>query len=122
MNYLISFNESFRSESIKSDVEDIFHSEVDGVGFVMYDSVSLRGELVFDIRNEEQSTFTLVKSFKLGELDSFIRRLFLWAEVSLCEISLSYLDGFGFRTIMREDLASLGEKSLDRLIIIVRVF
>lgn len=116
MRYLISFNESFRSESIKSDVEDIFHSEVEGVGFVMYDSVSLRGELVFDIKNEEQSTF------KLGELDSFIRRLFLWAEVSLCEISLSYLDGFGFRTIMRGDLASLGEKSLDRLIIIVRVF
>ena len=37
MRYLISFNESFRVESIKKDLEEIFYSEVEDSGFKIYD-------------------------------------------------------------------------------------
>lgn len=36
MKHLISFNESFRVESIRSDVEQMFYSEVDDESFKIY--------------------------------------------------------------------------------------
>ena len=55
MRYLISFNESFRVESIKKDLEEIFYSEVEDSGFKIYDclqrnSVALKGEMVFSVQ------------------------------------------------------------------------
>lgn len=122
MKHLISFNESFRFESIKSDVEEIFYSEVEDLGFKIYSGGAWRGELVFSIQKEEQATFTLVKPFKLGELDSFIKRLFHWADVSPCVMVLSYGDSVSFTIIESGDLARLAEKTVNKLIIRLSVF
>ena len=128
MRYLISFNESFRGESIKKDVEDIFYSEVEDSGFTIYDclqrnSVALKGEMVFSVQKEvEQSVFTLVKPFQLGELEEFIARLFRWADGSPCAMVLSYGDRMGFGDIKRGDVVGLAETTVNKLIIRLRVF
>jgi hypothetical protein len=117
MKHLISFNESFRVESIRSDVEEIFYSEVEDSGFKIYSGDAWRGELVFTIQKEAQSTFTLVKRFKLGELDSFITRLFRWADMSPCAMVLSYMDRVSFEILKSRDLPHLGNLTVDKLII-----
>ena len=122
MKHLISFNESFRLESIKSDVEEIFYSEVESEAFKIYCGDAWRGELVFTIQKEEQSTFTLVKPFKLGELEEFIKRLFHWADMSPCSMVLSYMDRVSFEILKSGDLVSLGDKTVSKLIIRLSVF
>jgi len=122
MRYLISFNESFRVESIKKDVEDIFYSEVESGAFKIYCGDAWRGELVFTIQKEEEYTFTLVKPFKLGELEEFIARLFRWADGSPCAMVLSYGDRMGFEIIKSGDLARLAETTVNKLIIRLSVF
>ena len=122
MKHLISFNESFRLESIKSDVEEIFYSEVESEAFKIYCGDAWRGELVFTIQKEEQSTFTLVKRFKLGELNSFIERLFNWAHISPCSMVVSYLDRVSFEILKKKDLPHLADATVDKLIIRLSVF
>jgi hypothetical protein len=129
MKHLISFNESFRVESIKRDVVDIFYSEVESEAFKIYCGDAWRGELVFTVQKEEEATFTLVKTFKLGELEEFITRLFLWADGSHCSMVLSYMDRVSFTIIKKGDLDGLAEDgermkdtTVDKLIIRLRVF
>lgn len=122
MKHLISFNESFRLESIRSDVEEIFYSEVEDRGFKIYSGDGWKGELVFTVQKEEQSTFTLVKPFKLGELDLFIERLFRWADISPCSMVLSYMDRVSFEILKKRDLPGLAETTVSKLIIRLSVF
>ena len=128
MRYLISFNESFRGESIKKDLEEIFYSEVEDSEFKIYDclqrnSVALKGEMVFSVKKEvEYAPFTLVKPFQLGELEEFIKRLFLWVDMSPCDMGLSYGDKVGFGDIKRGDVVGLSGKTVEKLIIRLRVF
>lgn len=134
MRYLISFNESFRGESIKKDLEEIFYSEVEDSGFKIYDclqrnSVALKGEMVFSVQKEVEygvgvgnAPFTLVKPFQLGELEEFIKRLFLWVDMSPCDMGLSYMDKVGFGDIKRGDVVGFSGKTVEKLIIRLRVF
>jgi hypothetical protein len=122
MKHLISFNESFRVESIKRDVEDIFYSEVESEAFKIYCGDAFGGELVFTVQKEEEATFTLVKLFKLGELDEFIRRLFLWVDMSPCAMVVSYLDRVSFEIIKKRDLDGLADTTVSKLIIRLSVF
>ena len=54
MKHLISFNESFRFESIKSDVEEIFYSEVEDLGFKIYSGGAWRGSWFFLFRRKSR--------------------------------------------------------------------
>ena len=101
---------------------DIFYSEVEAEGFKIYDSDAWRGELVFTVQKEEEATFTLVKPFKLGELEEFMSRLFRWADESPCSMVLSYMDRVSFTIIKSGDLVRLAETTVNKLIIRISVF
>lgn len=110
MKYLKRFNESSRVESIKSDIEDIFHSEVEMGGFVMTHTESLGGELKFQIKKlATREGDHLVQPFLLNELATFMERLFTYSRVNRFEMSLScvstgYRQGSEFYFINQNNL------------------